>query len=58
MSAKHGRCAKCRVIWRWTGRPLVRDALCHVCREPLARTAARLVRNIPIRHGQPLEVRR
>jgi hypothetical protein len=47
----HGKCEKCRVVWKWSGRPLLREAHCPTCKTPLVRTAARLVKNMPIKEG-------
>lgn len=36
---KSGKCVACRIVWRWDGAPLLRDARCPVHRtKPLART--------------------
>lgn len=46
--AKHGRCRDCDIVWRWTSRRLVRDAVCPHCGEELARTAASLTTRRPV----------
>lgn len=55
MPSKFGRCAPCKTIFEWRGRPLVRDALCPRCKVPLDRTAANLVKRIPIVDEHPFE---
>jgi hypothetical protein len=43
------------VIWRWQGRPLLANAICPRCKVTrLDRTAARLVKRIPIVEQTPL----
>lgn len=53
--ATYGRCRPCDVIFKWEGRPLLRDALCPNCKRPLDRTAANLVKNVTIVNETPLE---
>lgn len=37
-----GRCRPCRIRFVWRGKPLLRDALCPRCKQPLARTTHEL----------------
>lgn len=34
-----GKCDACEVIWEWSGRPRVTDALCLCCHKPLTPTS-------------------
>lgn len=52
----HGRCRPCGAIFQWQGRPLLRDALCPRCRQPLDRTAAGIARHIPIVEEHPVYI--
>lgn len=52
----HGKCTTCDVVFRWTGKPLLRQAVCPRDRTHglLARTAARLVKHMPVVDEHPL----
>jgi predicted nucleic acid-binding Zn-ribbon protein len=50
----HGRCTKCKVIFRWHGRPLLKHAGCPRCGLALDRTAASLARHILIVDENPV----
>jgi predicted amidophosphoribosyltransferase len=52
-----GRCWRCKVIFQWAGRPLLKNALCPRCKKPLDRTAVSLVSHTPILEDEhPLEL--
>jgi len=34
----HGKCTPCRAYYQWEGKPLLRDARCPRCSQPLERT--------------------
>ncbi len=36
---RQGKCVNCKVGFRWNGAPLVRDAHCPSCGNPLKRTS-------------------
>ena len=40
-----GKCIRCKLIWTWNGNLLLREAKCPRCKDPLARTATRLIKN-------------
>lgn len=47
-----GKCERCHVIWQWPeGKPRLSKAACPTCGDSLVRTAARLVKNMPIKEG-------
>lgn len=50
-----GRCRPCKKAFRWNGRPLLRDALCPSCKEPLSRTS-RSLKSATWSPQSPLEV--
>lgn len=54
----HGKCTRCKVVFRWRGAPLLRDAWCprDPSHGPLARTAARLVTSMPVVDEHPAAV--
>lgn len=37
-----GKCFRCKVAFRWKGKPLLREALCPRCKEPLSKTSRHL----------------
>ncbi len=39
-----GKCDPCKVAFRWTGKPLLRDSHCPTCGRPLTCTTYRLKR--------------
>jgi len=45
-----GKCVGCRIIYRWAGTPLLRDAYCIHCRKALKRHA-RLLNGKPVDAG-------
>lgn len=45
MAETQGRCRGCRVRFVWKGKPLLRDALCNRCKQPLDRTSRELRRH-------------
>ncbi len=54
-----GRCENCKVIWQWEGRLLLREATCPRCHAPLARTAARLIKDKrALKRAEPTSGRR
>jgi len=55
MEDTQGKCQTCKVRVLWKGRPLLRDALCSRCKQPLWRTTREL-RNWPVVREHPLEV--
>ena len=34
-----GKCVSCKVAYRWSGRPLLKQAFCLKCSQPLVRTS-------------------
>ena len=36
---KQGKCTRCKVVFRWEGKPLLRDACCPICEVPLSQTS-------------------
>lgn len=37
-----GKCIDCKIIYTWSGKPLLRDANCNICKKKLERTTHRL----------------
>lgn len=50
-----GRCKPCRIRVVWTGRPLLRDALCPRCRDPISRTTRTLRYHLTVTKEHPFE---
>jgi hypothetical protein len=51
MRETQGKCRECGVRYVWTGRPLLRDALCRTHGTPLERTNYML--KWPVHHAPP-----
>lgn len=54
MNYTHGKCEGCKVIFRWSGWPRLKDAACPRCGANLARTAANLNRRLSLSDEVPL----
>jgi uncharacterized paraquat-inducible protein A len=50
----HGKCTRCHIVLRWSGYPRLSEAQCPRCCAPLERTAARLVKAMPVVDEHPL----
>lgn len=50
-----GKCVRCAVAFRWRGKPLLRNALCPRCKEPLSKTTRHL-KSMPWVESHPLMV--
>lgn len=50
----HGRCTECgkNVVYRWLGKPLLKNAMCPAHRTPLKRTALALMKHPELRTVQ------
>lgn len=50
---RSARCIRCKVMWRWTNAPVIRDAKCPRCKRKLSKVDKRRMRQYTIRSLMP-----